>query len=223
VGGTVFFVVFAGIVIIAFVVARRIEMNKRAKAAAFAASLGLEYRHGPMDPPAIPFQQFSIGRARKVSHVFWKAGDPYDATVFEYRYTTGSGKNSRTHRFTCATFRTNTWAPHLVLDRQGMFRGLLNSLGLRDIQVESPQFNDTWHVSCNDERFAITLLDPPMIMWLMSLQGGAGAVEIELLGNRGVAIMRPIPMEQMPGLLTYCHQFVTQIPRVLSDLYPRPA
>jgi hypothetical protein len=222
VSGISILVAFVAIFALIFVIGHEREKRKRARAAAFAASLGLEYRHGPMDPPPIPFQQFSIGRARKVSHVFWKAGDPHDATVFEYQYTTGSGKNSTTHSYTCATFRTNVWAPHLVLDRQGLFRGLLNSLGLRDIQVESPQFNDTWHVSCNDERFAITLLDPAMIMWLMSLQGGAGAVEIELLGDRGVAIMRPIPMEQMPGLLTYCHQFVTQIPRVVADLYRRP-
>ena len=210
------------VTVVVVVVGRQMEKAKRAKAAAFAASMGLQYQPGPLDPPAIPFEQFSIGRSRRVSHTFWKAGDPDEAAVFEYQYTTGSGKNSTTHYFTCATFRTGLWAPHLVLDRQGFFRGMLQAVGVRDIQVESPQFNDTWHVGCADERFAITFLDPPMIGWLMSLQGGAGAVEIELMGDRGVAIMRKLPLEEMPQLLGYCHAFVAQIPKVLRDLYPMP-
>jgi hypothetical protein len=139
--------------------------------------------------------------------------------VFQYQYTTGGGKNSQTHYFTCALFRTGLGAPHLVLDRQGFFRALLDKLGLRDIQLEWPQFNDTWHVSCTDERFAVTVLDPAMMHWLMTL-GGSGSVEIELYGDRGLAITSRMDIEQMPTLLDYTHQFVRQIPRVVHELYP---
>lgn len=195
------------------------EQAKRKRAAAFAAANGLRYLAGPASPPQVPFQQFSIGRARKVRHTFWREGDEFEASVFEYQYTTGSGKNSQTHHCTCALFRTGLGAPHLVLDRQGFFRDLLGKLGLRDIQLESPQFNDTWHVSCSDERFAVTVLDPAMMHWLMTL-GGSGSVEIELYGDRGLAITSRLPIEQMPSLLGYTHQFVQQIPRVVHELYP---
>lgn len=203
----------------AALVAWQIEQAKRARAAAIATAHGLRYLPGPNDPPQLPFQQFSIGRSRRVKHTFWRDGDEFEASVFEYRYTTGSGKNSQTHRFTCAYFRTGLSAPHLVLDRQGFFRDLLGKLGLRDLQLESPEFNETWHVSCADERFAVTVLDPPMMHWLMSV-GGSGSVEIELLGDRGLAITGKLPIEQMPALLDYTHAFVRQIPRVVHELYP---
>lgn len=214
-----FLVLFLVVMAVVLVAAWRHEQNRRKKAQAIASAHGLRYLPGPNHPPAVPFQQLSIGRSRQARHTMWREGDPNEAAVFEYRYTTGSGKNSQTHTLTCAVFRTGLRAPHMTLDRQGFFRGLLQTLGLRDIQVESPQFNDTWHVSCADERFAITVLDPPMINWLMTL-GGGGAVEIELLGDRGLAITRKLELEQLPSLLGYTHQFIDRIPAVVHDLYP---
>lgn len=197
----------------------RVEQNTRKRAAAFAAAHGLRYVAGPTSPPEVPFQQLSIGRSRRVKHTFWREGDEHEASVFQYQYTTGGGKNSQTHHVTCALFRTGLAAPHLVLDRQGLFRDLLGKLGLRDLQLESPRFNQTWHVACADERFAVTVLDPAMMHWLMTL-GGSGSVEIELYGDRGLAITNRLEIEQMPTMLDYTHQFVRQIPRVVHDLYP---
>jgi hypothetical protein len=216
-GGVIVLFVLLGVG--AIVVSQLIERRKRARAAAVAAAHGLQYLSGPTSPPDVPFQQFSIGHSKRVRHTFWRAGDSLEASVFEYQYTTGSGKNSQTHVCTCALFRTGLRAPHLVLDRQGIFRDLLGKLGLRDIQLESPKFNDTWHVSCQDERFAVTVLDPPMMGWLMSA-GGGGSVEVELLGDRGLAITRRLAVEEMPALLDYSRQFVTQIPKVVHELYP---
>ena len=214
-GFIVLFVVVAGAAVL---ISWLVEQAKRKRAAALAVAHGLQYLPGPTSPPDVPFQQFSVGRSRRVRHTFWRDGDPYEATVFEYQYTTGSGKNSQTHHCTCAMFRTGLRAPHLVLDRQGFFRDLLGKLGLRDIQLESPEFNSTWHVSCDDERFAVTLLDPPMMGWLMTV-GGAGSIEIELLGDRGLAITRRLDVEEMPALLDHVHRFVVQIPKVVHELY----
>jgi hypothetical protein len=196
-----------------------IEQGRRKRAQAIATAKGLRYLTGPSRPPDLGFQQFSVGRAKKMRHIFWREGDEHESSVFEYQYTTGSGKNSTTHRITCALFATGMAAPHLVLDRQGMLRRLLGTLGIRDIQLESPPFNDRWHVSCDDERFAITLLDPTMMNWLMSV-GGAGSIELEVIGDRGLAISKRLPIDEMPGLLDYTHEFARHIPRVVLDLYP---
>ncbi|MFN8023791.1 MAG: DUF3137 domain-containing protein [Acidimicrobiales bacterium] len=214
-GFVVMFVVVGGAAVL---ISWLVEQRRRTRAAAVAAVLGLQYLPGPTSPPDVPFRQFSIGRSRKVRHTFWRAGDSLEATVFQYQYTTGSGKDSQTHHCTCAMFRTGLRAPHLVLDRQGFFRDLLGKLGLRDIQLESPQFNETWHVSCDDERFAVTVLDPPMMGWLMTT-GGGGEIEIELYGDRGLATTRRRDVEQIPELLDYAHQFVAQIPKVVHELY----
>jgi hypothetical protein len=197
------------------------EKEKDKKAAALAQQLGLGFDATSRAVPASPFEQFNIGRSRKMYRHFWRPGDPRGVSVFAYSYVTGSGKNQTTHQFTCATFATPLGAPHLVLDRQGFFRDLLNRAGMRDIEVESPQFNDTWHVSCQDERFAITFLDPTMITWLMSIEGGAGSIEIELWGDRGLAISRPLAIEQMPQLFGYVDRFLAAIPRVVPELYPK--
>lgn len=214
-GFVVLFLVVAGTAVL---ISWLVERAKRMRAAAVAAAQGLQYLPGPTSPPDAPFRLFSVGRSRKARHTFWRAGDSLEATVFLYQYTTGSGKDSQTHVCTCALFRTGLRAPHLVLDRQGFIRDLLGKLGMRDIQLESPQFNDTWHVSCDDERFAVTVLDPPMMGWLMSA-GGAGEIEIELLGDRGLATTRRRDVEQMPELLEHVHQFVARIPKVVHELY----
>ena len=93
-------------------------------------------------------------------------------------------------------------------------------VGIRDIEVESPEFNDRYRVTSDDERFAITLLDHRMIGWMLGGGSGAGAVRFELLGPQLLCISDELDIEQMPGLLGWTAQIRQYLPAVLTELYP---
>lgn len=87
--------------------------------------------------------------------------------MFQHQYTLGADKNSTTIVSTCAHLTTPFSAPLFELGPEGAFAGAVRAVGLRDIEIESPAFNRLFKVRCDDQRFAVTLLDQPMIGWLI--------------------------------------------------------
>ncbi|HLW52838.1 MAG TPA: hypothetical protein VKW06_08335 [Candidatus Angelobacter sp.] len=71
-----------------------------------AQQMGFSYEHdGTPFEPAPLVTLLTTGRQRKFTHVLrgWTAG--METSLFDYRYTTGRGRNSKTHRQTVAAFR----------------------------------------------------------------------------------------------------------------------
>lgn len=66
-------------------------------------------------PQGQPGMIFDFGRSRKVSRAFIMPGDQLQQ-VGNYQCTTGSGKNSRTHRFGYLRIKLPRRLPHMVLD-----------------------------------------------------------------------------------------------------------
>ncbi len=90
-----------------------------------------------------------------------------DTTVLEYVYTESSGSSSHTVRLlACAVACPPDW-PELTLTREHALHRLSAILGIRDIEVEDPAFNDRWRVRSPDETFAILFLTPEVQRFLM--------------------------------------------------------
>lgn len=212
------FLVAGVVAVVAVTVKHRTERRKQARATVFATRIGMRIDVDRVDPPSTPFDLFQVGRARRASYRMWREGSP--DIVFEYQYTTGSGKNRTTHHRTCAIVDTGLAAPHTEIGPEGFFAGLGRMVGIRDIELESPEFNELYRVTGADERFAITLLDPAMIAWMLSPAGGGASVKMELLGPRLLCFVDRIDVEQSPGFLDWAQGFRAQIPRVVNDLYP---
>ena len=104
--------------------------------------------------------------------------------------------------------------------RHGLLSRIARSVGMRDIEVESPEFNRTYRVRSDDERFAITLLDPPMIAWMLEPASGRGSVELELGGRYLLCVVDQLSLEQMFGFHDWAQQFLSKMPAVLPSLYP---
>ena len=111
--------------------------RRQFRLARFARANGLDYRPvGPADD--LPGMLFSLG----VDERMWDAvGDPPDAaaaragtgrglTIANLEFTTGSGKNARTHRWGLATLRIGNHLPHIVLDATGN-----NALGATSLPI----------------------------------------------------------------------------------------
>ena len=199
--------------------AERHREQQRARLRAIAATHGLRIDLGVKPPPPTDFDLFDIGGRKKVTAQMWRAGE--QDSVFHYEYTVKSNKNSSTFEYTAALIELPFQAPHLIISTETLWSRIKRAVGLRDIEVESPQFNERYHVRCSDDRFAITLLDPAMIAWMMSPASGLGAVTFELLGPWMLCHGSRLEPEELPDMLAWAQSVREQLPVVLADLYGR--
>ena len=194
------------------------EKKRRAAAAVLAGGRGFEIAVEDKEPPAIGFDLFGLGSGRTVSYQIWRAGS--NDSAFQYRYTTGSGKNRTTHHRSCVLLEVPFNAPHLKIGPEGFWSMIGRAVGLRDIEIESPVFNERYRVSCGDERFAITLLDQHMIGWMLSPGSGGGTVTFEVGGRWMLCWGDQVDFAQLFGYLEWAQHARTNLPAVLTSLYP---
>lgn len=194
-----------------------IRERRRKRMRAVAASTGLEVDVSTKPPPPIDFDLFDAGGSKRVTAQMWRAGD--QDSVFQYQYTVNSGENSTTHRYSAALISVPFSAPHLTISTENWWSKARRVIGLRDIEVESPRFNDRYHVRCDDERFAIALLDPPMIGWMLSPQSGGGVVTFEFVDRWMLCHCDQLELEVLPAMLAWACSVRAELPTVLTDLY----
>lgn len=224
------FVVLFGLVAggIAFYQWHRRE-QRRSELAAFATQYGLSYaRHDLQGLVRLPFELFGRGDDQGVENVLSGTLDGEPFLVFDFWYmeesTDSEGRTSRTyHRFTCAVGAVarspdepRRFWPHLRIDREGVWGRLKDTMGFRDIQFESDEFNRRFEVQCVDRRFASTVIDPRMMQFLLMTD------DLRFEVHRGqilVASKQTTPA----GFLTLHHvvsSFRERIPDVAYSLYP---
>ncbi len=201
-----------------YAVNQRRHRARVARATALAAEHGFELDVGPKQPPPQEFDLFDLGRGKQVSFQLWRRGE--QDSVFDYEFTTGSGKNSTVHRRTCALISLPFTAAHTKIGPEGFWSGVGRALGLRDIEVESDMFNSRYRVTSDDERFAVTLLDQPMIAWLLSAASGAGEIKFELLGPWLLCVADRMVIDRQFGYLDWAQAIRGHMPAVLTSLYP---
>lgn len=206
--------IVAGVV---WYVARRRRHLQRERVRAVADRHGLVVDVATKPPPPLAFDLFRQGTAKRVSAHMWRSGE--QDSVFQYEYTAGSGQHTQTFRHTAALVELPFVAPHLVISTENWWTRAKRVVGVRDIEVESADFNSRYHVTCRDERFAITLLDPPMIGWMLSPRSGRGSITYEFGGSWLLCHGDRLDVEQLPAMLAWATSVRTQLPAVLSDLY----
>ena len=90
------------------------------------------------------FKVFSRGRSRRTANAIYGELDGSEVCLADYQYTTGSGKNSRTHSQTvCIIKDPRMFAPHCFVRREvRMFDFLGKVFGGKDINYdEDPAFS----------------------------------------------------------------------------------
>lgn len=102
----------------------------------------LGFRFSPEAHPGLVgrldgFRLFSQGRARKICNVLWRQIDDIQVTLFDYRYTTSSGRHNRSHNQTVVLFETGRLElPCFALRPEHLFHRLAGALGYQDIDFE---------------------------------------------------------------------------------------
>ena len=98
------------------------------------------------------------------------AGRP--ATAFDYRWTTGSGDDSTTHRAAVVALGLPAPLPPLEVGPRGMLRAVWDKLsGGPDVVVADAAFTERFHVIAPDPRFAYDVLTPATTALLLRSEG----------------------------------------------------
>lgn len=139
-----------GAVIGVFVLVSHLREKKRTeRLRQIAEVMGLPFY--PEGDPALimelsQFPLFSYGRDKKLKNLMHGATSDVEAGVFDFRYTTGSGKSSHTYDQTVACFRSpGLDCPDFALRPEHLMHRIGGMFGYQDIDFEShPQFSKSY-------------------------------------------------------------------------------
>jgi hypothetical protein len=125
------------------------EKRRQEEMQAIADLLGYAYAKGPDSnlPSSLGhFHIFSQGRSRRARHILVRQIDDVTVTVFDYEYTTSSGRNSSTRKQTVALFESSRFQfPSFSLRPQGFTDQIAIKLGRQNIVLEDhPAFADAY-------------------------------------------------------------------------------
>lgn len=183
---------FLPLVFVAFVAVMLVARHfaNKAKSERFqrlAQSLGLDYRP-TLDTGSVGFFEDLFNQYQQTTAFvakyegFAPMGKPQDrvrflfsgswhgmeSEVFEYRYTTGSGKNRSTHYYSVASLVLPSTLPAMTVSPETMFDKIGKFFGGQDVQFESEEFNQSFRVIGTDERAVHAVLHPQMMEWFLS-------------------------------------------------------
>jgi hypothetical protein len=141
------------------------EMRRREDLQNVAGKLGFSFC--PEGDPHLlgkfgQFHLFSQGRSRKVRNVMRGEIQDIAVSLFDYRYTTGSGKHSHTHAQTVVLFESERLAlPFFTLRPEGFFHKMAGAFGYEDIDFDgSPAFSDAYLLKGTHEDLIRAIFEP---------------------------------------------------------------
>lgn len=145
--------------------------QRREAMARLAEELGFEYY--PDDPWNLQdkyamFELFGRGHSREASNVICGEVDGRAVVAFDYRYTTGSGKNQSTHSYQAVVIGLPIVAAGLRMRSESLFDRVASWVGYDDIDFESDEFSRRYHVACDDRRFAYDIFHARLIEHLLA-------------------------------------------------------
>jgi len=119
------------------------------------------------------FRLFSRGRSRKIRNLIEGDSDDVKISIFDYRYTTGSAKNSKTHGQTVAALRSPSLnCPEFMMRPEGFLDKIGNAIGLQDIDFDThPEFSKLFVLKGADEASIRSYFSPPVLAFFEQ-QGG---------------------------------------------------
>jgi hypothetical protein len=213
------FGIFIAIVIVGIIVAYYAAERRRKELADLAQRIGFDFDPNSDEAEGAyasygGFAPFGRGGSRKSYNLLRGTRGQIAFELFDYRFTTGSGKNKQTHRYGIVAARAPMHFHELQIRPEGFFDKLASFAGFDDINFESNEFSARYHVSCADRQFAYAIIHPQMIEFLLAcpphhwqLNGG-----VILIHRRG----RFSPSE-LRHIISVIEKFVALIPPFVRE------
>jgi hypothetical protein len=171
------FFVLAIVVIVAAIHSHRAAQHRVAQLAALAARLRWNFNPAEFSDYTLDsFAAFTRGHSQsayntlrgviEIDDAEWTA----QAGDFEYKTTSHNGKRTTTHTHYLSYLVIDTphlGAPDLAIRREGFLDRFAGFMGFDDIDFESAEFSERFHVKSSNRRFAYAVLDPRMMEFLL--------------------------------------------------------
>lgn len=130
------------------------------------------------DLDGLRFGLFDRGRSRAAFNtlqgVMEIGGRRYQARMGDYTFTEGSGKHQRTYRLSYALITLPfPFVPDLDIRSENILDKVAGAIGFDDIDFESAEFSDKFHVKSPDKRFAYNVIHARMMEFLLKVEAPA--------------------------------------------------
>lgn len=119
------------------------------------------------------FKLFNRGRGRKMKNLIQGDSGEVKIAIFDYQYTTGSGKNSHTHRLSLAALQSAELnCPDFTMRPEGMFDKLGSAMGFQDIDFEThPEFSKLFVLQSSNEEAIRKYFKPALLEFFETKKG----------------------------------------------------
>lgn len=119
------------------------------------------------------FEVMKRGRSRKIRNFLGREHEGVDAAIFDFQYTTGSGKNSHTHRQTMVSFISKDLKlPPFTLSPENLLHRVASVFGYSDINFqEAPAFSKMFVLRSPDPTSIRELMTPERLHALETFPG----------------------------------------------------
>jgi hypothetical protein len=95
----------------------------------------------------------------------------FQINMFDYQYSTGSGRSRETHELSIVAFDTDMLFVELFIRPENMMDKVAATMGFDDINFESDEFNRAIYVKSQDKKFAYDVITTTMMEFLLANQG----------------------------------------------------
>ncbi|MEM8867981.1 MAG: hypothetical protein AAGC73_06905 [Verrucomicrobiota bacterium] len=184
----------------------RAQKKRSERLAGIAEGLGMQFTPDSQKSDGFGFSHmplFSKGRSRRIRNLMSGPMADADGYLFDYRYTTGGGKNSSTYNQTVAVFHVPQHdLPGFSCKPEHFFHKVADMFGYDDINFESyPVFSKNFRLTGTNEAAVRTIFSPQVIELLQKQTDKPWSIDAE---GKWIAIYRPsrrIPPEQWSEFL----------------------
>lgn len=135
---------------------------------------------------------------------------------YEYRVTRSDGKRTTTttYHHTIVAAQCPVYLPEMVLAEENLFTKLGSVFAGRDLQFESEEFNQRYHVKGEDERGIYDVLHPQMMEYLLGLPTQSWQIRGPLIVHTYARRMDP---SLLAGLMAPIEGFIERIPAFVRE------
>ncbi len=206
----VFIVIIIVVVASIFIGAQILERRRRKDLEIVANELGLEFKpdgDASLQNRLSRYELFNTGRSRKLTNLVEGVTDEVSIAIFDYKYTTGGGKNQHTARQTVVSLESpNLVIPNFSMRPENLLDKIGSVLGFQDIDFEShPKFSMMFVLKADNEEAVRNFFTPDILEFFETKSGFS--VEANLGG--ALIFYRPRKREkanQLKNLLTQAYE-----------------
>jgi hypothetical protein len=165
----VFFAIIAFSLII-FAVGAYFEKKRREALSAVAEELAFQFRpngDAELNQLLSGFELFNLGHSRRMTNLLQGKTSDLELNLFDYQYTTGSGKNRTTRTYSIfVARRPGMKLPEFSLAPENFLHKIGSLFGFQDIDFDShPRFSSRYLLRGSDEEAIRTLFKPKVLDW----------------------------------------------------------